>query len=509
LTSVTSLLLCFAVWTFCQHGRVLRRFPFLALLLALALAVPAVASGAAGDLGNDVSYPNCGSALPVTGTFGIVGVDGGRAFSANSCLDTESAWAATKSGTPGLYVNTGRPAPADSTHWPTTASGPAPCRDASSTTDMGCAYDYGWAAAADSLSRAQATVTAFDPLGVTWWLDVETANSWVQSGGVGNTAALQGEVDSLRTAGVPTVGVYSAQYSWQSITGGFTTSNAADYRSQWAASFQPKYPLEQSPTWVAGVGTADDAAAKCGTQSFLGTLPRLAQFADGSFDGDRQCADPAPDTTAPTASITGPTTTTSLDRAPWTWSSPDTDVASYDWRYRVAGTASGFGAYAYPGSLQQTTSRSVTQALAGGHTYCASVRARDTSGNLGVWSREVCTSDPLDDRSLTASSGWARGTASGRFRSTYTQTTTARATLRVVVQARRLALVVTTCNRCGRVTVYVNSTPLATVSLYAPTTRLKQVLLLPTYTLRSATIVVKALDAGRIVQIDGLAASRV
>ena len=487
-----------------------RRLAYLALLLALAVTVPALASGSAGDLGNDVSYPNCGSTLPVTGSFGIVGVDGGRAFSANSCLDTESAWAATKTGAPALYVNTGRPAPASSTHWPTTSSGPVPCRDATSTTDLGCAYDYGWAGAADSLSRARATVTAFDPITVTWWLDVETANSWVQSGGVGNTAALQGWADGLRTAGVPSVGIYSGKYSWQSITGGFSTANAADYRAQWAASFRPQYPLEQSPVWMAGVGTADDAAATCGTAGFLGPLPLLVQFGDGSFDGDRQCADEPTDTTAPTASVTAPATgSTSLDSAAWRWGSVDGDVTSYDWRYRVAGTASGFGGYAYPASLQVTGTTSLTQALAPGHTYCASVRARDGRDNLGAWSPEVCTSDALDDRSLAASSGWARGAAAGRFRGTYTQTTTAGATLRVGVQARRLALVVTTCNRCGRVTVYVNGTPLVTKNLYSPTTRLAQVISLPVYTLRSATIVVKALDAGRIVQVDGLAASRV
>src|SRR4051812_26557713 len=43
--------------------------------------------------GYDVSYPQCGSALPSAPAFGIVGVDDGIVFSANPCAGTELAWA--------------------------------------------------------------------------------------------------------------------------------------------------------------------------------------------------------------------------------------------------------------------------------------------------------------------------------------------------------------------------------------------------------------------------------
>jgi hypothetical protein len=58
-----------------------------------------------GLAGYDVSYPQCGGTA-ATGSFGIVGVNGGRPFTNNSCLGAEYA-AAPKSTAPSLYINTG------------------------------------------------------------------------------------------------------------------------------------------------------------------------------------------------------------------------------------------------------------------------------------------------------------------------------------------------------------------------------------------------------------------
>ncbi len=57
-----------------------------------------------GTVGYDVSYPNCGATA--SGTFAIVGVNGGRPFSNNSCFQAEYA-AAPQSPAPSLYMNTG------------------------------------------------------------------------------------------------------------------------------------------------------------------------------------------------------------------------------------------------------------------------------------------------------------------------------------------------------------------------------------------------------------------
>src|SRR5665213_2013644 len=64
--------------------------------------------------GYDVSYPQCGKTLPTDLYFGIVGVNGGNAATANSCLADQLVWASkAKTGSNQsknqVYVNTANP----------------------------------------------------------------------------------------------------------------------------------------------------------------------------------------------------------------------------------------------------------------------------------------------------------------------------------------------------------------------------------------------------------------
>ncbi len=245
---------------------------------------PAWAAGPAAGPGHDVSHPQCGGVLPESSTFGIVGLNQGRPFSTNPCLNAQYQWAAGRPAGAAIYVNTGNPAPSSDYYWPLSGSSdPALCRDSSSTKDPGCAYDYGWHAAKDALATGRKLGQGV--LGHTWWLDVETANTW-NGDGVSNTALLQGMYDYLRSHGVGKVGLYSTGYQWKRITGGYGASSAATYVAAWQPHVVPDFPLHDAPLWIASGGGA--TSGKC-TTSFTGGPTTMVQFVTDGFDTNIVC----------------------------------------------------------------------------------------------------------------------------------------------------------------------------------------------------------------------------
>jgi hypothetical protein len=240
-----------------------------------------------GGVGQDVSHPQCGGTLPANSAFGIVGINKGRPFSTNPCFTAQYQWASARPFEAAVYVNTSNPAPSSADYWPQSgAADPALCKDGTSRTDPGCAYDYGWHAAADALDTAMQLddeVTRH-----IWWLDVETANIW-QGDSSSNTAMLQGMDDYLLSHGVAEVGLYSTGYQWRKITGGYTSSSADGYRAAWRSQFTPLYPLDAAPLWIATYGNTDRAKTTCST-SFTGGRTKLVQFSqDNGFDTNLAC----------------------------------------------------------------------------------------------------------------------------------------------------------------------------------------------------------------------------
>jgi hypothetical protein len=266
--------------------------PFVAGLAVLAASPTAVAAARPNIVaatpggpttGYDVSYPQCGNPLPTNVAFGIVGVNRGIVFSPNPCLGAGSgpsqlAWAGGVQAQ--LYANTGNPGPALSSHWPNGQTSPRECNTAASpgSDTLNCAYDYGWNAAADSyhtavrayislhLAPSGATTT---PTANSWWLDVETGNSW-RSDVTLNVAALQGAVAYLESTGAARIGFYSTQQQWNQITGG--TPAFSGY-----------------PSWVAGASSARQARNNCGGSAFTGNVVSLAQYFAKGFDADLRC----------------------------------------------------------------------------------------------------------------------------------------------------------------------------------------------------------------------------
>ncbi|MGC8474687.1 MAG: hypothetical protein ACP5PW_09825, partial [Candidatus Dormibacteria bacterium] len=219
--------------------------------------------GAATTTGNDVSYPQCGSALPSAPAFAIVGLTGGLADDLNPCFGPSSSypsytqselyWAASAAtgvtvGQPkvSLYVNTADPGNVYNgtviTDWPTSGSTPyGSCSTTTVTLSSGprtvgansdaCAWQYGynkatqdaaWLTAAATAISAQESLVSVSGSASSypWWLDVETANTW-QSNTAMNVADLQGMVAGLDAAGPTTVGAYSTASQWDTITSGF------------------------------------------------------------------------------------------------------------------------------------------------------------------------------------------------------------------------------------------------------------------------------------------------
>jgi len=241
----------------------------------------------------DVSFPQCGGALPRrdNGYAAVLGTNNGIAFSRNPCLVSQLGWAKRLAGPPAFYANTGNPGPARARRWPLGQSSPKVC-SGSNPDSLGCAYDYGWNAAWASYTVAVDAAQRLHRVGredararaanVSWWLDVETMNSWrtIDDGVSTHTresdvAAIAGEVDALRAIGVESVGIYSTGLQWNQITGGDRVTGDR---------------FAGIPVWLAGYGSKADAIGGCTDSSFTDGPVQMTQYlGSDDFDADVVC----------------------------------------------------------------------------------------------------------------------------------------------------------------------------------------------------------------------------
>jgi len=207
-----------------------------------------------GAVGYDISWPQCGGALPAPSTLAIVGVNNGSAFTTNPCFAREAAWAGLNLS---VYINLSAPDPA---HPQQFANGPAgACPPGAAACDS---YNYGYNAAVNSI--AQLHFAGYAPKDV--WLDVETSNVWSPDTAL-NDQVIAGAISALEHAGA-TPGVYSTAYQYSVIAGAFRSS---------------------VPEWLAtGIGLAIPSPG-CATASFTGGRVTLVQGFLGPLDGDFAC----------------------------------------------------------------------------------------------------------------------------------------------------------------------------------------------------------------------------
>jgi hypothetical protein len=253
----------------------------LALVVVVVLAI-VLTGRSSPSIGYDVSFPQCSGSYPSDPLFGIVGVNGGLANTANACRSSELQWAG---GAPGqkqpeqpplsLYIDTGNPGGHHVADWPGVGTAPVYGACNGLLTDS-CSYIYGEQRAAHSFGL----VAAFDPVAAQtapWWLDVELMATWAGTYQL-NIAALQGFIAGLRNAGVTgPIGIYSTSAQWREITG-------------LTAQTTPTAFNAQLPDWVAGTdATLTQARQNCTSGGFTGMAPSLAQYRIGPLDADLRC----------------------------------------------------------------------------------------------------------------------------------------------------------------------------------------------------------------------------
>jgi hypothetical protein len=220
-----------------------------------------------GTTGYDYSYVQCGSAAPAA-SFGIVGVNAGYPFTHyNSCLAAEYA-AAIATGNAAVYMNTGYDptyTAIDGVHTTQACAGSS-VTVAGTNSQQAAAWAVGCSEAQRDLAYASAhSATA----ATTWWLDVETANSWSTSDLTLNTYTIQGIVATLRQSTSVPIGVYSTSSQWTAITGGYQA------------------PVDAN--WVAtGQRTLKRAKQYCAASGFTGAKVWLVQYV-ATYDRDLAC----------------------------------------------------------------------------------------------------------------------------------------------------------------------------------------------------------------------------
>ncbi|MEO7364642.1 MAG: hypothetical protein ABIV43_04035 [Candidatus Saccharimonadales bacterium] len=246
-------------------------------------------------VGYDISYPQCGKRLPTGQYFGIVGVNGGTAATTNSCLVEQLVWAnksKTGSNQPKvqLYVNTANPGEVISqiTTWPTDNTDKTgyttinPYGTCSGLNDTACSWQYGWNRSVEAnldrfVPAAKAAGINQSASAYTWWLDVETMNSW-QSGSPEafdrNTATLEGMKSYYKSQNA-TVGLYSTAYQWGEIVG---------------TSVTPSSNLNGLANWRPSGASLSNAKNNCSLEPLTtGGFISLTQYVQKNLDYNHSC----------------------------------------------------------------------------------------------------------------------------------------------------------------------------------------------------------------------------
>lgn len=198
---------------------------------------------------------------------------------------------------------------------------------------------------------------------------------------------------------------------------------------------------------------------------------------------------------------------------------------SYDWEFvPVAGqTFRDFGSDTCHRVTRDTTPPTVpmmgglapsgTATFTGepGFTHCFRAKATDWDGNTSAASAEDCTSIPVDSVSFRHWGGWAKKRGTGYYLESFSQTRNFGATLTLKnVTAKHLAVIVTTCPKCGAIRVFFGGKLVSRIQLRSPTTTKMRMINVKTFdTPQTGTVKVRVSSRGRLVRVEGLGVSAV
>ena len=215
------------------------------------------------------------------------------------------------------------------------------------------------------------------------------------------------------------------------------------------------------------------------------------------------------DTTNPTASMTAPTATfQSASSFTVKWSGSDgsgSGVRNYDVEHQKDG-----GTWTAWKTDTTGTSATYPGTATAGARYCFRATATDKAGRTSSKSSSKCTVVPIDDHSLSKSSGWSSSTsASGYLNRTYYSTTSSNKYLITSSKSgvRQVSVLALKCSSCGSVAVYVGSTKIGTYSLKKSGSSARGLVTTARFSSKSGKVKVVSTISGKTVRIDGVGIS--
>jgi hypothetical protein len=178
-------------------------------------------------------------------------------------------------------------------------------------------------------------------------------------------------------------------------------------------------------------------------------------------------------------------------------------TSSYDVQYARGLFSAAPGPYSTV--LSASTSTRFGGTASRGYRYCVKVRARDLSQNVSGWSPATCTTVPLWWKQLTRAGSWRATVDSRVYSGSYVRPVSVGSTLSLSRGVgRAVVLVVTKIPGGGTITVRVGSGKIWTVSLAASKRTNNVVVVVPTGTIGTRTIVVRAVKLGTGIWVSGL-----